>query len=65
MKTLQETLRETERRYLVDVLAHHQGRVAKAAEASGVNRTAFYRKLDEHGISRRKYTLGGLQLRRA
>ncbi len=46
-------LRHFERRYVVALLERHQGRVAQAAAAAGIDRTYFYRLLRRHGLPMR------------
>ena len=41
---------EFERRYLEVLLRQYQGRVARAAEAAGVDRVYFYRLLRRHAM---------------
>jgi len=42
--------RSTEREYLRRILVKHGGHVGEAAQASGVNRTYFYRLLKKHAL---------------
>jgi DNA-binding NtrC family response regulator len=42
-----------ERRYCVALLERHEGRVAQAAAAAGIDRTYFYRLLRRHGLPMR------------
>jgi len=46
----QRALDEFERRYLEDLLRRHDGKVASAARAAGVNRAYLYRLLQRHGL---------------
>jgi DNA-binding NtrC family response regulator len=44
------SLKDAERRHILDVLAHHQGSWQAAATTLGLSRSAFYQKLRRHGI---------------
>jgi len=46
------SLKEAERRHILEVLDHHQGSWQAAAATLGLSRSAFYQKLKRHGISR-------------
>jgi DNA-binding NtrC family response regulator len=40
-----------ERRYLIAMLAKHQGKVAQAAREAGIDRVSLYRLMRRHGLS--------------
>jgi len=44
------TLEEVERLLIEKVLRRHEGNVSHAAEALGISRSAFYRRLQKHGL---------------
>ncbi len=46
-----------ERRYLEELLRHHDNRVSAAARAAGVDRIYFYRLLWKHGLRQREPSL--------
>jgi DNA-binding NtrC family response regulator len=48
--TFHEFQEASERDYLRAILVKHEGHVADAAQAAGVNRTYFYRLLKKHGL---------------
>jgi two-component system response regulator GlrR len=48
---------EFERRYLTDLLRHHEDNVTSAARAAGVDRIHFYRLLWKHGLRSREPNL--------
>jgi DNA-binding NtrC family response regulator len=50
-ETLEElTLEEVEKILMQKALRRHGGNVARAAEALGISRSAFYRRLQKHGL---------------
>lgn len=51
METFRERERRDKRAYLLEVMQAAGGVVSKAARLAGVNRTQFYRMLDEHGVT--------------
>jgi DNA-binding NtrC family response regulator len=49
--TLEElTLEEVEKILMQKALRRHEGNVSRAAEALGISRSAFYRRLQKHGL---------------
>jgi DNA-binding NtrC family response regulator len=49
--TLEElTLEEVEKLLMQKALQRHEGNVSRAAEALGISRSAFYRRLQKHGL---------------
>lgn len=44
------TMDDIERAMILKSLKHHDGNITRAAEALGMSRPAFYRRLDKHGI---------------
>jgi transcriptional regulator of acetoin/glycerol metabolism len=44
------TLEEVERILMQKALRKHDGSVSRAAEALGISRSAFYRRLQKHGL---------------
>ena len=51
--TLREAKRRFERDYILATLEHHEGRMADAAKALGIQRTNLYRKIRQLGVKRR------------
>jgi DNA-binding NtrC family response regulator len=49
---------EFERRYLTELLRHHEDNVTAAARAAGVDRIHFYRLLWKHGLRSREPGMG-------
>ena len=54
-QVLQETVEDTERRYLETVLHKSRGRVGKAAETSGISPRSMYVKMRKYGIDKRDF----------
>ena len=54
-QVLEETVADTERRYLESVLRKSRGRVGKAAEAAGISPRSMYVKLKRYGIDKRDF----------
>jgi DNA-binding NtrC family response regulator len=52
--TLSEHLESMERQYIVRVLAAHNGRVIRAAEALGISRKNLWEKMKRLGIDAKK-----------
>ena len=49
--TLEElTLEEVERLLMQKALRRHDGNVSRAAEALGISRSAFYRRMQKYGL---------------
>lgn len=59
MKTLRETMEETERQYLLDALVEARGNVTRSAFAAGICRQQFYKKMARHSISCARAVNGG------
>jgi len=52
VKTLPEHLRDTERDYLIVLLAQCKGNVTKASEVAGIHRSTLYDLLGKHDLTR-------------
>ena len=64
LKTAREAcVNDFERRYLTELLKHHEDNVTAAARAAGVDRIHFYRLLWKHGLRSREG--GGIGVERA
>jgi len=49
----EDAMREFEKRFIIRVLARHDGSVTKTADALGLHRNTLSRKIDDHKIRRR------------
>ena len=54
-QVLAETVDDTERRYLEEVLRKSRGRVGKAAEAAEISPRSMYVKMKKYGIDKREF----------
>lgn len=52
MKPIAQHLRETERDYLVVLLAQCKGHVSNAAKMAGIHRSTLYDLMNKHGLTR-------------
>jgi len=50
-----ELVREFEVSYLTRILSRHDGHLARAAEAAGINRRTLYNKMQEHDLSKEEF----------
>ncbi|MFC1705271.1 sigma-54 interaction domain-containing protein [Planctomycetota bacterium] len=57
-ETVDDLVRDTERRFLEQALTATRGRVQAAADIAGINRRTLLRKLKRHGIDKRWYKPG-------
>jgi DNA-binding protein Fis len=48
------TLEQVERHMIVHALEQHQGNISRVAKTLGLSRTALYRRLERHGLGRRR-----------
>jgi len=49
----EDAMREFEKRFIVRVLARHDGSLTKTADALGLHRNTLTRKMEDHKIKRR------------
>lgn len=54
-RSLDETLSECERQFLIEALRCSRGNVTQAAALAGRNRTEFYKILQRHGLDASDY----------